>query len=357
MVVAIPRFVKCLVCLVTLSILSGTTRLPAGVQPPPVSPAERLPLQRYESDFVAMGMKYKLVVYAPDSQTAVRGIEDAEARVRQLDQVLSDYNTESELSQLCATAGPGRPVPLSPELYEVLQHSLELSRETDGAFDVTIGPVIQLWRTARRMKKLPSVESLTKAKNRIGWRAVQLDPLSQSAEFTRDEIQLDLGGIAAGYACDEVLKVLRSHGLPRVLVDASGDVVVGDPPPGRDGWKVTIAGLSGGVNDPGSRTVTLSNASITTSGDARQFVEIEGRRYSHIVDPKTGLGLSRRSSTTVIAPTGWQADSYATAVNVLGAKAGLPWIEKHPGCSALIVEFVNGEEERTESRGFPPATP
>ncbi len=326
-------------------------------RPPPAPAAERLPLQRYEYDFVAMGMKYHLVVYGPDQPTVTHALEQVEARVRHLDRVMSDYHTESELSQLGEHSGPGRPVRLSPELYEILDHSQELSRETDGAFDVTIGPVIQLWRTARRTKKLPPPELLAKARGRVGWGAVHLDPLARSAELTRDEMQLDLGGIAAGYACDEALHVLRSHGLPRVLIDASGDVLVGDPPPDREGWKVTIAGLSGGVNDPGSRTILLSNAAITTSGDARQFVEIDGQRYSHIVDPHTGLGLTRRSSTTVIAPTGWQADSYATAVNVLGAKAGILWIEQHPGCSARMIELQNGVEIRTESRGFPPVTP
>ena len=326
----------------------------ADDRPPPVPAAERLPLQRYEYDFVAMGMKYHLVVYGPDELTVTRAIEQVEARVRHLDRVMSDYHTQSELSQLCEHSGPGQPVRLSPELYEVLDHALELSRETGGAFDVTVGPVIQLWRTARRTKRLPPPELLAKTRERVGWRAVHLDPLARSAELTRDEIQLDLGGIAAGYACDEALQMLRSHGLPRVLIDASGDVLVGDPPPDRDGWTVTVAGLSGGESDPGSRTILLSNAAITTSGDARQFVEIDGQRYSHIVDPHTGLGLTRRSSTTVIAPTGWQADSYATAVNVLGAKAGIPWIEQHAGCSALIIEMPNGVEARAESRGFPP---
>ena len=170
-------------------------------------------------------------------------------------------------------------------------------------------------------------------------------------------MQLDLGGIAAGYACDEALQILRSHGLPRALIDASGDVLVGDPPPDREGWKVTVAGLSGGTDDPGSRTILLCNAAITTSGDARQFVEIDGQRYSHIVDPQTGLGLTRRSSTTVIAPTGWQADSYATAVNILGSKEGVPWIETHPGCSVLIVEIRDGMEVRTQSPGFLPVMP
>ena len=353
-------FVTQRICLATLFVIGiwfASSSRASDNRPLPPPTAERLPLQRYEYDFVAMGMKYHLVVYAPDQPTVTRALEQVEARVRHLDRVMSDYHTESELSQLCEHSSTGQPVRLSPELYEILDHSQELSRETDGAFDVTVGPVIQLWRTARRTKTLPSPELLAKARERIGWRAVQLDPLARSAELTRDEMQLDLGGIAAGYACDEALQVLRSHGLPRVLIDASGDVLVGDPPPDREGWKVTVAGLSGGVNDPGSRTILLSNASITTSGDARQFVEIDGQRYSHIVDPQTGLGLTRRSSTTVIAPTGWQADSYATAVNVLGAQAGIPWIEQHPGCSALMIELQNGVEVRTESRGFPPVTP
>ncbi len=329
----------------------------ADDRPPPAPSAERLPLHRYEYDFVAMGMKYHLVVYAPDERTVARALEQVEARVRQIDRVMSDYHTESELSQLCDHSRRGQPVRLSPELYEVLDHSLELSRETGGAFDVTVGPVIQLWRTARRTKTLPPPDLLKQARERVGWEAVHLDPLSRSAELTRDGMQLDLGGIAAGYACDEAMQILRSHGLPRVLIDASGDVLVGDPPPDRDGWKVTVAGLSGGATDLGSRTIMLSNAAITTSGDARQFVEIEGQRYSHIVDPKTGLGLTRRSSTTVIAPTGWQADSYATAVNVLGSKAGMTWLETHPGCSALIVEMQDGVEVRSQSLSFPSVMP
>ena len=327
------------------------------VRPLPVPAAERLPLNRYEYDFVAMGMKYHLVVYGPDEQTVAPALEQAEARVRQLDRIMSDYNTESELSQLCEHSSSGRPVRLSPELYEILDRSLGLSRETEGAFDVTVGPVIQLWRTARRTKKLPPAEQLANARELVGWQAIHLDSQFRTAEFSRSDIQIDLGGIAAGYASDSAMEVLRSHGLPRALIDASGDIVVGDPPPDRDGWKVTVAGLSGGADDLGSRTVVLRNASITTSGDARQFVEIEGRRYSHIVDPKTGLGLTRRSSTTVIAPTGWQADSYATAINVLGSQAGLAWLGQHPGCSVLTIEMEDGVEVRTESPGFPPITP
>ena len=343
-------------CIAHLFVAVGLAMSPmhaAEDRPPLVPVAERLPLYRYEYDFVAMGMKYHFVVYGPDEPTVTQAIGDAEARVRQLDRVMSDYNTESEVSQLCETSSPGHPVRLSPELYDILERSIELSRESDGAFDVTVGPVIKLWRTARRSKKLPPPEWLAKARERVSWQGIQLDPFTRTAELSRRDIEIDLGGIAAGFACDEVLKVFRSHGLPRVLIDASGDVLVGEPPPDRKGWMVTVAGLSGSVNDPGSRTIVLKNAAITTSGDARQFVEIDGQRYSHIVDPQTGLGLSRRSSTTIIAPTGWQADSYATAVNVMGAERGIPWIEQHLGCSALVVEMNGGEEVKVESHGFP----
>jgi thiamine biosynthesis lipoprotein len=165
-------------------------------------------------------------------------------------------------------------------------------------------------------------------------------------------VSIDLGGIAAGYACDEVLKILKAHGLPRALIDASGDLLAGDPPPGRDGWRVAVTGVDGQTTSQ-DLAVMIANAAITTSGDARQFVEIDGVRYSHIVDPKTGLGLSRRSSTTVIAPTGWQADAYATAANVLGTEAGIRWIESQLGCSALMIEVRDGREIRSVSSRYP----
>ena len=355
----VTALLRCVMALTAAMVLTGhvgTQGLSANDRPPPVPAAERLPLHRYEYNFVAMGMKYLIVVYAPDQATVTSALEEAEARVHQLDRIMSDYNTESELSQLCEHAAPGEPVTLSPVLYEVLDHSLELSRQTNGAFDITVGPVITLWRTARRAKKFPPAEVLAQARSRVGWEAVKLDAMNRTAELTRKGVELDLGGIAAGFACDKVLAILKSHGLPRALIEASGDILVGDPPPDREGWKITVTGLAGGTQDAGARTITLSNASVTTSGDARQFVEIDGRRYSHIVDPKTGLGLSRRSSTTVIAPTGWQADSYATAVNVLGEDAGIAWIEQQPGCSALMFEIVDGREVRTESRDFPPVT-
>ena len=334
-------------------LVAAGDRLKASAEVPPPPPrAERVPLQRFAYDFAAMGMKYQIVVYGPDVTTVEPAMLAAEARVRQLDRIMSDYHTESELSKLCDNSGLGQPVKLSADLFTVLEHAQQISRETEGAFDVTVGPVIQLWRTARRSKKLPPADLLEQARTRVGYATLKLNELDQTAELTREGIAIDLGGIAAGYACDEVLKILRSHGLPRALIDASGDLLAGDPPPGRDGWRVAVAGVQGQATDE-AQTITIANAAVTTSGDARQFVEIDGVRYSHIVNPKTGLGLTRRCSTTVIAPTGWQADAYATAANVLGSEAGIRWIDLHSGCSALIIEIRDGQEVRTVSSRYP----
>lgn len=341
-----------LFALVTIVLLFGDRAVIADDRPPPPPAVERLPLQRFAYDFAAMGMKYQILVYGPDLATVEPAVLEAEARVRELDRVMSDYHTESELSKVCELSGPGRPIQVSSDLLTVLEHAQQIARETDGAFDVTVGPVIQLWRTARRSKKLPPAKLLEEARARVGYGAIQLDEMHRTVELTREGVAIDLGGIAAGYACDEMLEILRRRGLPRTLIDSSGDLVAGDPPPGRDGWRVSVAGVNGTATDE-AQAITIANAAITTSGDARQFVEIEGQRYSHIVDPKTGLGLTRRSSTTVIAPTGWQADAYATAANVLGHEAGTRWIDSHPGCASLMIEVQDGREIRTTSRCYP----
>ncbi len=165
-------------------------------------------------------------------------------------------------------------------------------------------------------------------------------------------MRLDLGGIAMGYAVDEALKVLRDRGITRALVDASGDIGVSDPPPGKDGWTIGVVPLSA-AGTP-SREIVLANAAVTTSGDAFQHVTIDGTRYSHIVDPRTGLGLTDQSGVTVIAPDCTTADSMATAVSVMGPTAGLEFVEATPAAAAFIVRAGEGFKPRTfESSRFP----
>lgn len=266
----------------------------------------------------------------------------------ELDAILSDYQPESELSRLSRTAGSGQAVPLSDDLWTVLRRSQDLAEASDGAFDVTVGPLVRLWRRARRMQALPKEELLAAARAATGYRHLELDERQHTAKLLLPDMRLDLGGIAMGYAVDEALSVLRKHGVARAIMDASGDIGASDPPPGENGWRVGILPLD--ADGPPSRYVLLANAAVTNSGDAFQFVEIDGIRYSHIIDPHTGLGLTDRGSVTVLARDCVTADSLATAVSVLGPERGLSLVEATPGAAAIFLRRPHHENELYESK-------
>jgi thiamine biosynthesis lipoprotein len=280
--------------------------------------AEQPVLSRYQYTQIHMGVGVRLVVYAPDEPTAARACEAAFRCFAEIEQVASDYRPTSELMRLCAKAG-GPPVPVSLELYVLLERAQNLSRRSNGAFDVTVGPYVALWRQARKTGQIPSPEALRQARPLVGWRKMRLDRKARTVQLRAPGMRLDLGGIAKGYAGDEALAALHKHGVTRALVEAGGDIVVGDPPPGQDGWRIDLPPLGRGSE---GRTLTLANAAISTSGDTEQFVEIGGRRYSHVVDPRAGLGLTNRISATVIARDGITADGLSTAVCVLGPERG-----------------------------------
>ncbi len=292
-------------------------------------------VERFEFVEVHMGVDFRLLFYAPDADSANRAAQAAFARVAELDALLSDYEPDSELMRLCATAGQGQAVPVSKDLWHVLERSQQLAKATDGAFDVTVGPLVRLWRQARRTRKLPDPQALQQARQAVGFEFVRLVPECQSVELKQPRMQLDLGGIAMGYAADEALRVLREQGMPSALVDASGDIVVGDAPPDAAGWRIGLPPLE--AEQPPHRYLLLSHAAVTTSGDAFQHVEIAGRRYSHIIDPATGLGLAEQRSVTVIAPDCMTADSLATALCVLGPERGLEFIKQMPAAEAMFL--------------------
>jgi thiamine biosynthesis lipoprotein len=315
----------------------------ASVAVPPEGELERFAFRQMH-----MGVPFDVLLYAPDADTASAAAEAASERIEALNAILSDYDPDSELTRLSATAGQGRAVPIGDDLLTVLLAAQDLSRQTDGAFDVTVGPLTRLWRRARRTRQMPNTEQLQAGLEAVGYCHLRLDPAHRTVELLCPKMRLDLGGIAMGYAVDEALKVLAEQGIRRAMIDASGDIGLGDPPPERDGWRIGIAPLE--PEGPPSRYVMLANAAITTSGDAFQYLEIDGRRYSHIVHPKTGLGLTDHSSVTVIAADCMAADSLATAVSVLGPEKGLALIEAVPDAWALIVRKPDEEVEVHESR-------
>lgn len=327
-------------CTLSLWMLVAATALHAGE-----------PLARYSFSEPHMGTQFKILLYAPDRATAEQAAQAAFARIAVLDGIMSDYRATSELMRLCRQAG-GPPVPVSPELFFVLSRSQELARQTHGAFDVTVGPVVRLWRRARRNLLLPDPDELAKARALVGFDKVRLEPSTRTVQLTQPGMQLDLGGIAKGYAADEALKALQQLRISRALIAAGGDIVAGEAPPGAEGWTVGIAPLEDPEKPP-KRYLRLRYAAVSTSGDTEQYVEIAGKRYSHIVDPRTGLGLTVRSSVTVLARDGTTADSLATALSVLGPERGLELIEQTEGTAALIVRKTERVEEKLVSKRFP----
>ena len=324
---------------------------PAGYAAAPELTSPERQLQRFDYAQPRMGVAFHISLYSPDEAVANNAARAAYARVKQLNQLLSDYEPDSELMQLCRRSGPGKPVAVSPELFCVLRRAIALSQASDGAFDVTVGPLVLLWREARRTRKLPDPAELTAARESVGWKHVRLNAEQRTVELRKPGMRLDLGGIAKGYAADEALRVLQEHGVTQALIAAAGDIVAGDPPPGRDHWRIGIAPVDSPDGEP-SRYLQLANAAVSTSGDAFQYVEIDGVRYSHIVDPRTGVGLTTRSSVTVVAEDGITADSLASAVSVLGPERGMDLIESRENTAALFV-VLEGDKPRTvESKSF-----
>jgi thiamine biosynthesis lipoprotein len=310
-----------------------------------VAAAQAEDLRRFSKSERHMAVEFEIVLYAESENSAAEAFRAAFERIEALNRVMSDYDADSELSRLSAGAPHSEPVPVSEELFTVLQKSQEISRLSGGAFDVTVGPLTKLWRRARRQKELPSDAMIARARAASGDQFMKLDPKKKTVQLTQPEMRLDLGGIAKGYAADEALAVVRELGINRALVRASGDIVVGDPPPGEEGWKVGIAPLE--PEDPPRRFVRLANAAISTSGDSRQHLVLEGRRYSHLIDPRSGAPVEGRSSVSVVAPKGILSDALASALSVLGPEKGRELIEKVHGTAALIVWQTGDQPPKT----------
>jgi thiamine biosynthesis lipoprotein len=291
-------------------------------------------LRRFVFNQPHMGTRFTLTFYAPDEAAATAEAEAVAERIAALEDVMTDYDPNSELMQLCAKPF-GQPVRVSDDLFAALAKAQSIAARSDGAFDMTLGPVVRLWRRARRTGELPPPEALARARAAVGWQKVKLDPRQRTVTLTAPNMQLDLGGIGKGFAADAALALLRARGICRALVAASGDIAVGDPPPGEAGWRVGIGALDS-RDGPPLCVLQLRNAAVSTAGDSEQFVEIGGRHYSHILDPATGLGLTNRMQVTVVARHAADTDALDTTVRVLGVERGLKLIEAEPQAAAFV---------------------
>ena len=269
---------------------------------------------RFEYTHQQMGTQIRLVLYATNNDKADSVASLAFNRIDALNEKLSDYLDSSELSLL--TKQVQKAIVVSDDLYRVLTKAIEISDATKGAFDISAGPLIQLWRKTRKTKILPSKLQLEIAKQNVGYTNIQF-PKENVVLLNTSAMQLDLGGIGKGFAADEVITILESYGIRSALVDMGGDIRVSNPPPGKEHWVLAFSYFNE-VGKEVIKKIRLRNAAVATSGDLFQFVEIDGVRYSHIINPYTGMALNNSVQVTTIANNATEADAYASAFSVMG---------------------------------------
>jgi len=290
---------------------------------------------------LVMGTFARVVVVAPDTKTANRCIEAAFAQIYKVDQLMSDYKDDSEISQVNRDAFK-RAVKVSKSTYEVLQKAVQFSKLSGGAFDVTVGPLVQLWRSASEANSVPTDTELQQARSRVGYKKLILDANEMTVRFAVDGMKLDLGGIAKGYAIDKAVEAMKKSGALGAMVDIGGDIrCFGTPSKRKSHWLIGVQdpskardGLDTGTS---SLVLRLKDAAIATSGNYRRFALIKGKKYTHIISRKTAAGAEGLSSVTIIAKRALDADALATAVTVMGAEKGLTLVEKTPQTEAILI--------------------
>jgi len=287
---------------------------------------------RFEFSHPQMGTVFRLVFYADqdsaDAQVLAKTIFD---RIDALNMLFSDWLPESELNRLCQYAGATGCQKVSVELADILKKSGMYARQSRGAFDCTVGALTRLWRRSRNLKELPEPERIASALETVGWKNLRVHPRTSCVRLRKAGMMLDLGGIAQGWTADDCLATLRQNGVTMALVDAGGDIALGEPPPGKEGWQIEIPSTDG------NKRMVLKNCGITTSGAAYRYLDLDGKRYSHIIDPRTGQPLTHRTQVTVLAESATTADAWATAISVMGEKK---WksLKSKPGIKVWISE-------------------
>lgn len=288
-----------------------------------------------------MGTDFKIIIDDTNESTCQKVAKKAFEEAHRLNNIFSDYLADSEASVLSASSFNDQDdeyLEISAELLKVLKFSRELSKDTSGDFDITIGPASRLWRIARFRESLPGPDKIKNALTRIGFNKILFHPSENKVRLDHKGMLLDFGGIAKGFAGDQMLTLLKDSGLNRCLIDAGGDLIIGQAPKGKPGWRVKI----GGEKHPELPSLSLSNCAVATSGDTEQFAIIRGKAYSHIINPHTGIGLNTRAQVTVIAKNGMIADSLASAALVSGLKSSEKIFEKYNIKAAFFISQEDG---------------
>ena len=370
---------------VPIKIISGFIALLASLFAPG-NPANAQ--KKYSFERPAMGSPFTITIATTDSLAAAKAASAAFRLTDTLNNFLSDYIDSSEINRLSATSGQNRYIPVSKPLFDILVQSQFAARLTHGAYDITIGPVVRLWRKARKTGIPPTRDEIKSAMRHTGYRFLHLDTANHSVWLEAPGMQLDVGGLGKGFVAQAVLQQLAKAGFPVAMVNAGGKIVTGfspysdgpvsgcpwqrlewasqpskkpsqdnsqrrrgHPAPAQPGWII-------GINAPGEKEqllpiyLSLQQMAVATSGDIYQYMEWKGKRYSHIIDPRTGIGLTRRRNVTAIATDGATADWLATACSILSYRQARKLIQQFPGAALLVTEMKQGRIIQKTSVNF-----
>lgn len=293
---------------------------------------------RIEDSVDAMGATYTVIAYAEDRQLLEDGLEAAFKEVRRLDMMLSNYAPASEWSRVNRLAAE-RAVPVSQELFDLLSSCVEFGRQSEGAFDITVGPLMRVWGFYKGSGRLPSKAEISQAEANVGYQNIVLDAANRTVRFRKAGVDIDPGGIGKGYAVDKMIEQLKEHGIRSALVSAGGSSIYGlGAPPNDTGWTVRIRHPR-----KWSETVQelqLKDESLSTSGDYEKFFEAGGKIYSHIMDPRTGYPAAGTLSVSVVAPRTFTSEVWTKPFFVLGRE----WAEKNKP-KGLRVYFCEDKAE------------
>jgi len=297
-------------------------------------------LKRFQFSENKMGSPFNLIFYHTDSVEALSLAKKCFLIVDSLNNIFSDYSSESEVGKL-ALQTKQTDIKISDELFEMIVRSKDAWKRSGKTFDVTIGTLTQLWRKAKKENRIPSEAEIKAAKDITGFKNLIINERSKSISFKKQGMRLDFGGIVPGYAAQRVIDFLKSKNINSALADASGDIVMSDAPPDKNGWTIGI-NLPENENEIWDKKLELQNFAVSTSGDVYRYIIHNGIKYSHIIDPRTGYGVTSQRNVTVITKYGADADWLATACSILPIKKALALVKREH--AALFIATLNGEK-------------
>ena len=306
-------------------------------------------LKRFEFSEKKMGSPFNIIFYHTDSTEALLIAKECFLIVDSLNNIFSDYSLESEVGKL-ALQTPQTDIKVSDELFSMIVRSKDAWERSGKTFDITIGALTQLWRKAKTEKRFPSEAEIKAAKELTGFKNLIINQRSKTISFKKPGIRLDFGGIVPGYAAQRVIDLLKTKNINIALVDASGDIVMGEAPPGKDGWTIGV-NLPENESELWDKKLELKKFAVSTSGDVYRYTVHDGIKYSHIIDPGTGYGVTSQRNVTVITKYGADADWLATACSILPIKKALALAKKEH--AAILIATLSGEKIVTyQSKSF-----